>query len=260
MAEESGATVRLCPHCANSVAQDAVECFYCKADFSSQATPSWLNRGESSSETRSRADVRKRWQIPATVLWLAGILTVGLFAFFAGGYMESRKLAQATETARKQLLSKDQIIQTQETQLEQTRQQLKENATRLGELTAKVGESRKELAVAQQKLGVATREVGRLSASRSQAATRTASRDAAMRLPQPAAPRQTPASGVYETTRSTSVYEDPSPNSRVISQIGGGTRINVVNAAGGWLEVRSKRGNPPGYVRADDARPIGGQS
>jgi hypothetical protein len=34
--------------------------------------------------------------------------------------------------------------------------------------------------------------------------------------------------------------------------------INVVSSAGGWLEVRSKRGNPPGYVRSDDARLIDG--
>jgi hypothetical protein len=37
---------------------------------------------------------------------------------------------------------------------------------------------------------------------------------------------------------------------------GKGTRINVVSAAGDWLEVRSKHGNPPGYVRSDEARPI----
>jgi hypothetical protein len=40
----------------------------------------------------------------------------------------------------------------------------------------------------------------------------------------------------------------------VISKIESGTRINVVGSTGGWLEVRSRRGNPPGYVRADDAR------
>ncbi|HZA56243.1 MAG TPA: SH3 domain-containing protein, partial [Candidatus Udaeobacter sp.] len=72
-------------------------------------------------------------------------------------------------------------------------------------------------------------------------------------VPQPVA-RRTAEPGVYETTRATSVYENPSSASRVISQISSGTRINVVSSAGGWLEVRSKRGNPPGYVRSDDAR------
>lgn len=113
--------------------------------------------------------------------------------------------------------------------------------------------------LAQQRLSVATREANRAQANRSPAAGRTASRtpDGAATRPQSAASRQTAAPRVYETTRATSVYEDPSSTSRVISQISGGTRINVVRSAGGWLEVRSRRGNPPGYVRSEDARPIG---
>jgi uncharacterized protein YgiM (DUF1202 family) len=67
---------------------------------------------------------------------------------------------------------------------------------------------------------------------------------------------RTAEAGVYETTRPTSVYENPSSGSTVISQIDKGTRINVVGSRGDWLEVRSKRGNPPGYVRSDDARQI----
>src|SRR5262249_37394994 len=73
----------------------------------------------------------------------------------------------------------------------------------------------------------------------------------------PMAGRRTPEPGVYETTRETPVYENPSSTSRVISQISRGTRINVVSSSGNWLEVRSKHGNPPGYVRSDDARLIG---
>jgi hypothetical protein len=53
------------------------------------------------------------------------------------------------------------------------------------------------------------------------------------------------------------VYEDPSGSSRVLSQIGPGTRINVVRSNGEWLEVRSKQGNPPGFIRLDDAKFIG---
>ncbi len=63
--------------------------------------------------------------------------------------------------------------------------------------------------------------------------------------------------GVYETTRATAVYEGSSSVSRVVSPITRGTRINVVSSAGDWLEVQSKRGNPPGYARSDDARLIG---
>ena len=59
--------------------------------------------------------------------------------------------------------------------------------------------------------------------------------------------------GLYETLRSTSVHEEPLANSRVVSRIAGGTRFTVVRGVGEWLEVRSKLGNPPGFVRADDA-------
>src|SRR5207244_4988856 len=94
---------------------------------------------------------------------------------------------------------------------------------------------------------------------RAQAATTIPSRapGAAAPLTAPAAARRTAEPGVHEAIQATSVYEGPSSASRVISQIKRGTRINVVRPAGDWLEVRSKRGNPPGYVRSDDARPIG---
>jgi len=59
--------------------------------------------------------------------------------------------------------------------------------------------------------------------------------------------------GVYETLRSTSVFEEPSASSRIVSNIPGGVRVNVVGATGSWLEVRSKSGNPPGFIRRSDA-------
>jgi hypothetical protein len=59
--------------------------------------------------------------------------------------------------------------------------------------------------------------------------------------------------GIYQTTRSTTVFESPSASSQVIANIPGGTRIDVVNAKGDWLEVHSRRGNPPGFIRREDA-------
>jgi len=75
--------------------------------------------------------------------------------------------------------------------------------------------------------------------------------------PQPARQASNGDAGVYETTRPTTLYQDPSPSARVLTEIAKGTRINVVGNSGGWLEVHSRRGNPPGYVRADDARYVG---
>jgi hypothetical protein len=71
--------------------------------------------------------------------------------------------------------------------------------------------------------------------------------------PPPPPARRAAEPGTYETVRATTVYEEPSGSSRVLSQIGRGTRVAVVRSVGEWLEVRSKHGNPPGYIRLDDA-------
>jgi septal ring factor EnvC (AmiA/AmiB activator) len=186
------------------------------------------------------------------------MLVVALIAFFAGGYIQRSEQLLSSQADLKQLQAKDQMIQSQEAQLAQTRQQLNENSNQLAELKTKLEESQKELMATQQRLGVAAREVDRMNASRSLPARRTASRapDTAAPLPAPAAARRTAEPGVYETTQATSVYENPSSAARIISQIARGTRINVISSAGDWLEVRSKHGNPPGYVRSDDARQI----
>lgn len=262
MIGESTAQTRLCPYCANSIAEDAADCRYCKTDFSSQFAPKWLKRGEPSTEPRISSDNHKRFSIPAKFIWMGAMLVVTLTAFVAGGYIQRSELSLSSQANLKQLQAKEQMIQSQEGQLAQTRQQLNENSHQLAEMKTKLEESQKELSLAKQRVSTAARQADRPNAIRSPAAGRTASRapDTAASLPQPAAASRTAAPGVYETTRATSVYENPSSTSRVISQIAGGTRINVASAAGGWLEVRSKRGNPPGYVRADDARVIGGAS
>jgi hypothetical protein len=259
MIGKSTPQTRLCPYCANSIAEDATDCSYCKADFSSQFTPQWLKRDEASPEPRIGSDNRQKPAIPAKFIWMGAMLVVALIAFFAGGYVQRSALSLSSQANLKQLQAKDQMIQSQEEQLAKTRQQLNENSHQFAEMKIKLEESQKELSLTKQRLGAAARQADRLNANRSPAARRTASRapDTAAPLPRPMAARRA-VPGVYETIRPTSVYEDPSSASRVISQISGETRINVVSSAGGWLEVRSKRGNPPGYVRSDDARQIGG--
>ena len=256
----STARTRLCPHCANSIEEGATNCSYCKADLLLQFIPQWLKRDESPSKPGLGSDNNKRFSIPSKFIWMAAMLGIALVGFFAGGYVQRSQLLLSSQANLKELQAKDQMIKSQEAQLAQTRQQLNENSIQLAEIKTKLEESQKELSVAQQRLRVATREVDRLKASRSLAATRTPSpapSRAAASLPAPVSARRTAEPGVYETTRATSVYEGPSSASRVVSQISRGTRINVVSSAGDWLEVRSKRGNPPGYVRSDDARLIG---
>jgi hypothetical protein len=258
MIEESTTRMRLCPNCANSIGKDAAKCPYCKTDLSSQFAPQWLKRDERPSEARAGSDNRKRFPIPAQFIWPAAMLVTALSAFFAGGYIQGSRLSQLSQANLKQLQAKDQMIQSQEAQLAQTRQQLNESSNQLAEMETKLEESRKELSLTKQRLKTAARPVEAVNASRSANVGRTAARapDTAASLPQPVAAGRTAEPAAYETTRATSVYESPSSSARVVSKIGPGTRINVVNSTGDWLEVRSNRGNPPGYVRSDDARQI----
>jgi hypothetical protein len=57
----------------------------------------------------------------------------------------------------------------------------------------------------------------------------------------------------YRTVRSTSVFEEPSASSRKVGSIATGNRVRVIGSTGDWLEVRSKQGRPPGFIRRDDA-------
>jgi hypothetical protein len=59
--------------------------------------------------------------------------------------------------------------------------------------------------------------------------------------------------GTYQTLRPTSVYEAPSPSAKIVANIDRGVPVNVVGSNGDFLEVRSKSGKPPGFIRRGDA-------
>jgi hypothetical protein len=63
--------------------------------------------------------------------------------------------------------------------------------------------------------------------------------------------------GTFETVRPTRVYGGPSENAPLIANIGPGMKLNVVDSSNGWLEVRSKHGRPPGFIRQEAAVRIG---
>lgn len=71
------------------------------------------------------------------------------------------------------------------------------------------------------------------------------------------ASRRGAAAGIYETVRPTNVFQAPSPGAQMVANIPPGTRVNVVSSSGEWLEVHSRRGNPPGFIRRDDATLVG---
>jgi myosin heavy subunit len=63
--------------------------------------------------------------------------------------------------------------------------------------------------------------------------------------------------GAFRITRSTPVYSGPSEMTTLIANVQPGMKINVVDSRDGWLEIRSKHGRPPGFVRQEAAVRIG---
>lgn len=258
MVEQSISGARLCPNCANTIQENAAKCPYCKTEISEDSAPHWLNRNTPVSERPTNSKRIKRLPIPARFVWPAATLLLVLLAFYFGAYVQRREMALTAEAYSKHLQTKDQMIQNQETQMSRLRQQLNDNTNQLAELKTRLRESQNAVAATQQRLTAANHQVERLNTPRSTAATRLGSRAPAssQSFPGPLPARRQTEAGVYETVRETSVYDNPSSQARVISQIRGGTRINVVNSGSEWLEVHSTHGNPPGYVRSNDARPI----
>jgi hypothetical protein len=250
---KGGIRTKLCSHCANSIAEDALKCPYCKADLSSTADPEWPTREADPPEARLGSKKHKT-SIASKAILITGLLVFGIGVFLIGGQRQRSESQSLLEERLAQLRDKDQKIQTLEAELAQTRKELALNSTQLVQLKNKLEESQKNLASTQQKLNRAARESERLAANKTASATKTAPRPAE---PSPPASRSGGARsaaelGVYQTIRPTSVYEEPSASSRVLSQISKGTRVNVVRSLGDWLEVRSKGNNPTGFVRRDD--------
>jgi len=251
---------KLCPHCANSIALDALKCPYCKAPLNPEKAPEWAERSsDGASESRVRPSERRGIQ-PKLVAAAAAIVLVALVAVFALSYWPRGKPGATTASA--ELREREQKINTLEAELAKLRENNQGSATELQELKSKLSETQKDLAAAEKKLANANREIERLQSSRTVSNPRRLSRSADPAPRSGPAPRSDPAPpvtrsaepGLYETLRSTRVFEEPVGSSRVLTEIARGTQVTVVRSTGEWLEVRSKHGNPPGFIRADDAR------
>ena len=64
-----------------------------------------------------------------------------------------------------------------------------------------------------------------------------------------------PVEGRYEAIADTQVRSGPGLHYPVVASISKGTKLNVVEEERGWFKVESKRGNKPGYVDANLAKP-----
>lgn len=164
---------------------------------------------------------------------------------------------------------RDRQIQQMERQIAELRNELEQNSAQIRDLKSQLEQKSRALAAARPKVEQASRErgpaaqsppqpsVGELSRPRERAGPGEvpAAREASPpKEPEPLGIRQRPAEpGTYETIRVTFVFEEPLASSRKVATIKQGTRVRVVGSRGEWLEIRSTRGNPPGYLRREDA-------
>jgi len=256
---QSTIQTRLCPHCANSIALDTLTCPYCKASLNATAaTPQWPRPDEDAPVLQVEAK-REGMPLGSKIILVLGLLMFALGVYLVGGQNERSDLAPQLDAKEKALQDREGKIKSLEEQLAQARQELTGSAAQLEELKSQIAEKDKSLSAALKLAQETHREADR-SASRAAAAPLppARSREPAPSLPPPVTtPRRAIEPGLYETVRSTAVYEEPLGSSRVLTRITGGTQITVVRGVGEWLEVRSKHGNPPGFVRADDAKFVG---
>ncbi len=68
------------------------------------------------------------------------------------------------------------------------------------------------------------------------------------------------AAGTYQLTQASRVYAGPSELSQPIGEIEAGTKVNVVGGRGGWLEIHSQYGRPPGFIRKEVASRVAEQN
>jgi len=66
---------------------------------------------------------------------------------------------------------------------------------------------------------------------------------------------QKSSSSPYAAIRPGRVYKEPDEKSAAVGKIEAGMEVLVVNANSGWLEIRSKHGRAPGFIRSDIAVP-----
>ena len=182
-----------------------------------------------------------RWLYVVILALVAAVAVLGWKAFV--GTKEDRGSSPPQEQGAKQ----DRQAQALDGEVAQLRKELEANSNRVKALEARLDETNKALAATQQKLKMAERPSAAPAPSKEKAVAKGAEPAPTTSWRRPAEP------GLYEVIRSTSVFERPSASARDVATVTKGTRVNVVGSQGDWLEVRSKQGRPPGFIRRDDA-------
>lgn len=245
----------LCPHCANSIGVDALTCPYCKANLIGSYEPEWPGRDAHEDDLPAVLPEKGKLTVKSKAILVFGLIVFALGIYLVGGNVKRHDLRPAMAEQQEALGEKDKKIKNLESQLAEVRHNNQGSTQQVKEFKAKLDQSQKDLAAAQRKLTAANQEIARLSSTRTAAAPRPSVRtaDPSVSTPPATRPSTTVEPRTYETVRSTAVHEEPANSARVVAQITKGTQITVVGSSGGWLEIRSRHGKPPGFIRADDA-------
>ena len=178
---------KLCPHCANSIALDAVKCPYCKAALSAVAAPQWAERSAvavDASPVRTETKSGRKFAVIAAALAVA---LAGAGAFVFSHWPGNQGFTSVADNSS-ELRDKDQKMQILEAELAKLREGNQGSSGQLDELKAKLSESQKDLAETERKLADANREIDRLRSSRADSMARSAPRANEPAAPAPAAP------------------------------------------------------------------------
>lgn len=195
-------------------------------------------------------------KIPRSAGYIVILLMLAIGAFLTGRSMvatrgDSGTVTPSLEKETKELEEKERRIHELDNEIVQLRKGLEASSKRVAELQTRLEEATRALSSAQQKLKGARQEVERPAATPAPSGEKASARPVEpVSVPIPRPPAEP---GTYEVIRPTPVFQEPARSSRKVSMIHTGTKVSVVRSSGEWLEVRSRHGNPPGFIHRDDA-------
>lgn len=209
-----------------------------------------------------RQKASKMWfYIIVSLILAVGVFVTGrnMLGFRNGGDKATPLLEEKTRT----LEEKDRELQEMNIHMAQLREQLDNSSKQIAGLKAELDEANRTLFSARQKLTLAEQRIKLLEARSAPPPRERIAPPPEKITPPPdkaplaEIPRRPAEPGTYEVIRATAVFERPSESAGRMATIDQGVRILVVGSVGEWLEVRSKHGNPSGFIRRDDAMFVG---
>jgi TolA-binding protein len=201
-----------------------------------------------------RKTISRTWvYVFVSLILAAGVVVTGkkMLGYRNGADRATPLLDEKNRT----LEEKNRELQDMNIQLTQLREELENSSKQVADLKTELEDTNRALFSTRQKLTIAEQRIKLLEARPAQ--PREMSVPPPQRAPTVEIPRRPAEPGTYEVLHETPVFENPSENAGRIATIDEGVRVLVVRSVGEWLEIRSKHGNPPGYIRREDAMFVG---